>query len=670
MRFAIASLALVCIAAAIGTVVPQGAGVGAYIEKFGPFWGEFFLFLGLGNIYNTWWFLLILALLVASTLLCIVRHTPKYWADMRSFKEHIRPRALRAFALHAEGRLAAAPEEAAPRLAALLAARHWRVRQQPRAGEGVMLAARAGASSRLGYVAAHGAIVLIALGALLDGELPTRAAMLLGGKSIYTGGGQVADVPAAHRLGADNLAFRGHTLIAEGARSATAILSRPDGVLLQELPFEIELKKFHLEHYPNGTPRLYASEVVLHDKTSGEQIERRIEVNRPAALRGVTIYQSGFDDGGSPLALRAIPMNGAPRGPDDVRLRVGEALPITGGGETLTLEAVELRTLNMEPAPPPAPEGAASAASTAAAPTNSALRDMGPSIHYRLRDAAGQAREFHSYMRAADVGDAVPVFLFGVREAAGAPFSYLRVPADEAGSTAGFVRLLAALHNGEQRQQAATRYAALASASPEAREQLADSGRRALALFAGDEKIDGKSVAGLPALSAFIESAVPEAERERAAQVLLRLLGGCLHQLNQLSREAAALPPLPDEAASAFLTVALLALSDAPHYGAPLAFTLHHFEPRYASALQLTRSPGRWLVYPGCLLLVAGIFAMLYVRDRRLWLWLVADGSGGTRATIAMSARRRMVENTREFAHLAAWLLPGSRTTHEEETTP
>ena len=102
MRFAVALLAVVGIVAAIGTVVPQGAGLGAYINQFGAFWGVLFVRLGLGQVYSAWWFLLILALLVASTTLCLVRHTPKHWADMRSMKENIRPRALQAFGLRAQ----------------------------------------------------------------------------------------------------------------------------------------------------------------------------------------------------------------------------------------------------------------------------------------------------------------------------------------------------------------------------------------------------------------------------------------------------------------------------------------------------------------------------------------------------------------------------------------
>lgn len=159
---------------------------------------------------------------------------------------------------------------------------------------------------------------------------------------------------------------------------------------------------------------------------------------------------------------------------------------------------------------------------------------------------------------------------------------------------------------------------------------------------------------GLAALSTFIESAVPEAQRESTAATLIRILNGALLELYQMSRADAGLPPasLDDAATRNFLTQAVLSLSDAVFFPEPVIFTLSTFEHRQASVFQVTRTPGRNVVYLGCLLLIIGVFAMLYIRERRLWVWLSADESGGTRWRMALSSTRQTLDIDQEFSEL------------------
>jgi len=67
-----------------------------------------------------------------------------------------------------------------------------------------------------------------------------------------------------------------------------------------------------------------------------------------------------------------------------------------------------------------------------------------------------------------------------------------------------------------------------------------------------------------------------------------------------------------------------------------------------ASVFQLTRAPGKNLVYLGSLLLVAGIFSMFYVRERRLWFWL-KDAGSGVDVVMAMSTARKTFDFEKEF---------------------
>jgi len=702
MRFAIALLTVICIASVIGTVLKQHEPAVNYVNQFGPFWASLFAALQLNAVYSAWWFLLILAFLVTSTSLCIARNTPKILADLKSLKENVREQSLQAFAHRAQGAVAGAPEQAAQRIGQALAGAGWKVKLQRRegpAGAGWMVAARAGAANKLGYIAAHSSIVLVCIGGLLDGDLIVRAQMLLGGKSTYSGGGLIAEVPAEHRLSSSNPTFRGNLMVAEGMQSGTAILNQSDGILLQELPFSIELKKFIVEHYSTGMPKLFASEIVIHDRETGQAIPARVEVNHPARHRGIEIYQSSFDDGGSSVKLQAIPLT--PGGQRfEVQGVIGGSTPLSRGSDpgadTLTLEYTALRVINVE-------NFGAGAAGTSGADvravdlrqsiesrlgaghktvTRKELRNVGPSITYKLRDAAGQAREFHNYMLPVDLGTEGTVFLLGMRETPAESFRYLRLPADGQGTLEGFLRLRAALEDPRLRAEAVRRYAAKATdpTRPDLVQQLAASAGRALELFAGaggtaaatsvpDARpgtapgavaAPAPATAGLQAIASFMEANVPEAERSRAGEVVIRILSGALYELAQLAQERAGLPPLSaDDKTQVFMSQSVLALSDLPLYPAPMVFKLQDFQQVQASVFQVARAPGRNIVYLGCTLLIIGIFAMLYVRERRLWVWLAPlDGQAdAARATMALSTNRKTLDADREFERLRSQLL-------------
>jgi cytochrome c biogenesis protein len=124
-----------------------------------------------------------------------------------------------------------------------------------------------------------------------------------------------------------------------------------------------------------------------------------------------------------------------------------------------------------------------------------------------------------------------------------------------------------------------------------------------------------------------------------------------------MSRLQAGLPVLErDDRTQNYMSQAVLSLSDAYHYPAPMTFELKSFEQVQASVFQVARAPGRNIVYLGCLFLIIGIFAMLYVRERRLWIWLAPRGDG-SQATMALSTNRKTMDADKEFDHLASRLL-------------
>ncbi|HET6599933.1 MAG TPA: cytochrome c biogenesis protein ResB, partial [Burkholderiaceae bacterium] len=611
MRFSISLLTVICIASVIGTVVKQHEPLGNYINQFGPFWARVFAAVGLDTVYSVWWFLLILAFLVISTTLCIARNVPKIIKDLGTYKEHLREQSLMAFHHKGQAELTESPAQAYERISKLLVASGWRAKVEVRRdGEAVrckMIAARRGAANKLGYIAAHSAIVLVCLGGLFDGDLMVRAQMALQGKSTFSGGGMMGEIEPEHRLGVGNPAFRANLFVPEGASSSTAVINMGDGMVLQDLPFDVELKKFNVDYYATGMPKLFSSDIVIHDHDTGATTAATVKVNEPVFHRGVAIYQSSFDDGGSTLKLRALPMVAGGKG-FDVQGVVGGSTELSNGGSKMTLEFTGLRVINVEnltgsggPTDVRKVDLVSSVeshlGSGAKGDKNRDLHNVGPSISYKLRDASGQAREFNNYMLPVEL-DGQRVFLAGTRDRPDQSMRYLRIPADERGTLDGWMRLRAGLLDPALRDKAAARYVALATPTdkPQMAAPLLATTQRALALFAGAKvgQGDAPAVGGLTAISNFMEGSVPEAERSRISEVLLRILNGSLFELLNLTRENAGLAPLqPDAKTQSFMTQAVLSLSDSFFYPAPVLLELVDFKQVQASVFQVARAPGK-----------------------------------------------------------------------------
>ncbi|GAB7534444.1 cytochrome c biogenesis protein ResB [Burkholderia sp. 3C] len=669
MRFAIALLVVLAIASIIGTVLTQDDPYPNYVNQFGPFWADIFRSIGLYTVYSAWWFMLILLFLVVSLSLCVIRNGPKMLADARNWKDKVREGSLRAFHHKAEYTVEGDRAGVAAALSAFVAKAGYR--QVVRESDGAtLIAAKRGALTKYGYISAHLAIVVICIGGLLDSNLPIHFQMWLFGKSPVNTSAAISEIGPEHRLSASNPTFRGYAWVPEGQYVSTAILNQPSGSLIQDLPFSIQLDKFIVDYYSTGMPKLFASDIVVIDRATGKRIPARVEVNKPFTYKGVSIYQSSFQDGGSQMQMTAFPMTGGSDKTFPVNGVIGNAAPLAGhDGDTI--EFADFRAINVEnitdangktdvrgvgashSLKEAFDERLGSGAKTSN-PVN--LHNVGPSIQYKVRGKDGQAREFNNYMLPVEVGGD-RMFLAGMRVSPNDPFRYLRIPADADDSIAEWMRIRAALEDPAVRTEAAARFAqaSLPSADAGLRTRLDDSALRVLTLFAGADasaghQPDGAPMGGFQAVAGFIDQSVPKAEQEKAAGLLLRMLEGAMWQVWAVAREHAGLQPVAQSADTArFVQNAINALSDSFLYGAPVYLRLDSYKQVQASVFQLTRAPGKNLVYLGSLLLVFGIFSMFYVRERRLWFWL-KDTQAGVAVVMAMSTARRTFDFEREFA--------------------
>lgn len=638
MNLAITLLVAVAIASVIGTVLQQNQPYQDYIAKFGQFWFLVFDTLGLFDVYSAPWFLLILAFLVLSTSVCIYRNAPVMLRDMRHYRVNVERKSLAAFHQHQQWLTESGREQLIPILKAVL--RHSRYRFRERSTENAtVLAAVKGSYSRLGYLFTHAAIVIICLGALFDGNLPLKLRELKGEIKPETRDLPASQVPAISRLSVENSSFRGSVSVPEGSSANVVFLQARDGYLVQPLPFTVKVKDFRIEHYSTGQPKSFESDLVIELPDGSKPHEQTIAVNHPLLYRGYAIYQASFSDGGTGLTMTAWPLSGSPHSERTIEGKVFGKREVATGKGTLTLEFTDFRMFNINPV-----EGEGGKIEQ---------KNFGPLFTYKLRDETGQALEYENYMSPVDF-DGSLYFLSGVRSSPAEPFHYLHIPADAQASPQRFLKFNAVLHD---------------------REKVVAAARRAtettLAIVPGDtvqvqpDEIIQSMVqlvrefgsGGFEAIAEQVQEKVPEPRQEQVLNAYMKVLQTLLGELyfTVLQQEGIDFTAGLSSQDERFFDDAVNTISALGNYASPFYLQLKSFDFVQASGLQITRAPGKNVVYLGFALLIAGVFLMFYVPHRRIWLWIDQDG-GKTRLLVAGTGQRHQRDFEKEFACLSSRL--------------
>lgn len=632
MRFAVALLSILAIASIIGTVLNQNEPLPNYAVKFGPFWFEIFQFLGLYDVYSASWFVLIMVFLVISTGLCLIRNTPVFLRDMKNFRSKATATSLAGMKHNALLSTKLKPEIAQQ----YLNVQGFHCTTTTKADGNILLAAKKGSSSKLGYILAHGAIIMICLGGLIDSNLAIKVGTLIGHIIPDDTATTANSFSEKSHLSSSNLSFRGDVTLPEGSAADVIFLNTGKGFLVQELPFVIQLNKFSVDYYTSGMPKNFISNVTVTSKKSGIKKEATLRVNHPLTVDGVTIYQASFGDGGSDLNFKAWNIEQPQIQPVKLNAVSMRSFPLNLGKQKYQLEFGDFKLFNVEnqSAPKNTPDSFSQTLTDVRDVTKQKdFVNIGPSITFKIRDETGQANEYLHYMLPVKQ-DGVPFFLAGMRNQVSEPFRFVRLPADQEESLDTFMRFRRAFSNPRLREQAAKN--AAEHIDPTMRDNFKQSVETILTLFAQN---------GYPTIDQFIRTNIPADKQTEMGQLFIQILHGASANLFDLALADAKKAPWKNSSKrDQFLLNSLIGSSALHEYGAPIFLELESFKQVQASGLQMTRSPGQFLVYLGALFLVIGIFFMFYIRERRAWLLFDGDT-----IRFAMSATRHMRDLEKEF---------------------
>lgn len=623
MDLAITLLLVLAVASVIGTVLQQNQPYADYVIRFGPFWFDVFETAGLYDVYSAVWFLLILALLVVSTTVCVVRHAPAMTKEIWQLRTQVKEKSLRVMQHNAQWMSSHSQTETANRLSAALSGNGFRVKQVDKSGD-ILLSSMKGGLNRLGYLFTHIAIVVICIGGLLDSNLRIKLAEWQGDLKVETRDLSTNDVPKESRLPTSNQAFRGSIQIPEGSTANVAFLPFRDGYLVQELPFALRVDDFRIEHYVTGQPKSFETDLTLFEEGVATPIKQTISVNHPLIHKGYAIYQSSFADGGTGLTIDAWPLDSRAGQPAETfEGAVFEKRNVEWGDRQLRVELGSFRLYNINPDP------------TEEDPER--IRDFGPSFGFKLRAPTGEAKEYVNYM-APVLKDGRPFFLSGVRSSPAEEFRYLYIPVDRQGTLKGFSRYLKTLRTRAAVEQVANQM------TVETLAQMSDSSNKGLEANLRETLLTLVAMfirGGFTDVAEFIETALPEAEREKLGPAYLSMLREMLARLYFIDKGP---NDNVTEAELLFLQDAADAIGSLSRYDSPVFLILKDFNHVQASGLQIARSPGKNTVYIGCALLIVGVFILFYLPQRRFWALIKQHDTGSEVILAGMSNR-----NPRDF---------------------
>ncbi len=251
--FALAPLSI------IGTIIPQKADPGRYVELYGPNLANIFLTLDFDDMYASWWFTSLLVLFSINITICTIERFPHIWRVVSQDNLKTPVDRIKKMSIRRSFQTSASMQEAEAAVQQVLPGSGWALEKVEKDG-GTLFFAQKGAWTRLAVIVVHVSILVIFAGALIGNFFGYKASVMI------PEGGETDKVYQANSE---------HTPIPLG--------------------FNLKCEWFSLTYYDTGAPKEYRSDLVVEQngKTLKEQI---IVVNDPMKYGGLTFYQSSYQE--------------------------------------------------------------------------------------------------------------------------------------------------------------------------------------------------------------------------------------------------------------------------------------------------------------------------------------------------------------------------------------
>ncbi len=247
VKLAVVVFFLLAVGSISGTIIEQGLSPQEYAGRYGEKWHYWINLLSLDNVYHSWWFTLLLALLAVNLAVCLSKRLPSIWRAYSvvdcDFTYHLVQNFKNNTVIQFEGSM----EEAKGKVASILKGRKYKLWMENHPQDISIFAAK-GRIGRLGSTISHISIFLILVGAVISSAM----------------------------------GFRGFFPFFEG-----------EPVYVPQGNFYVVVDKFWIDYYENGGVKDYFSKMsIIEDEK--KVMTKTIQVNDPLQYKGVWFYQSSY----------------------------------------------------------------------------------------------------------------------------------------------------------------------------------------------------------------------------------------------------------------------------------------------------------------------------------------------------------------------------------------
>jgi cytochrome c biogenesis protein len=269
LKLTISLLIILAFTSIVGTLIQQQQNPAIYVQWFGKPLYQIFKALGFFNLYHSWWFMSLLALLASNLLFCALKRLPRDLNLILSPKIKLTDAELKSFS--SQEKFLTCNHSLDQTLETVLDSLKksgFGCRHKVKDEKGWHLFSEKGKFGRLAFPITHLSIILIFIGAIFGAAK----------------------------------GFSGFMNIIEGQQGNVITLQTGGGGHdTKQLGFEVECKKFEATYYtdesgnPTGQPKDYKSLLAIHDHGK-EVLAKEIEVNNPLSYQGIYFYQSSFGE--------------------------------------------------------------------------------------------------------------------------------------------------------------------------------------------------------------------------------------------------------------------------------------------------------------------------------------------------------------------------------------